>query len=228
MKTLSPERQRDLTLLCVVCALACVVFAGIVGTNSLGQGQQIDENTQDATTAKKDVKVARAKVVGEDSELARTVRRLSRAIRKLDRERREQDALIRDLRAAGAKLPSVVQGDPGPPGLGGARGPRGPGPTALQVQAAVAAYCETHRCGIPPTQQQVNAAVRVCSAAGGCKGERGDTGATGPQGPTGPAGTPGMNGQDGQPGPVVPCPQLDPALRFQCVPVADTPPPPLP
>jgi hypothetical protein len=211
--------------LCVVCALACVVFAGVTGAGSLGQGQQIEDNTEDTKTAKKQVKVARAKVVGEDSELARTVRRLSRTVAKLDRERREQDALIRDLRAAGARLPSVVKGSQGPPGLGGERGPRGPGPTALQVQAAVAAYCETHRCGVPPTQAQVNAAVRACSAAGGCKGDRGDIG---PQGPAGPAGIPGMNGQDGQPGPIVPCPSLDPALRFQCAPVPDTPPPPPP
>lgn len=216
MKTLSPESQRALTLLCVVSALACVVFAGIVGTSSLGQGQQIEENTDNAETAKSQVKVARDKVIGSDSKLERTVRRLTRTQRKQDRAIRRQNALIRDLKAAGARLPSVVAGDRGPAGF---TGDRGPGPTTMQIRAAIAAYCESHLCGVPPTQAQVNAAIRACSLAGGCRGADGKDGrdSTVP-GPQGPAGIPGLTGPAGPPSPMMPCDAVDPALRYQCVP----------
>lgn len=226
MKTLSPEYQRNLTLLCVIAALACVVFAGIVGTSSLGQGQEIDRNSEQAQTAKEQVKVARDKVVGSDSTLAKTVRRLGRTQRKQDRfirqlrsVNRTQNRLIRDLIAGGARLPSVIKNSPGPPGATGARGRTGASATPMQIQAAVARYCEANRCSAPPTQEQVNAAIRACSAAGGCRGARGDDGKDGRD---------GKDGVSPPPPPTLPCPQVDSALKYQCVPEADTPPPPPP
>lgn len=176
----------------------------------------LDGQERNATKIEKtrdDVVVAKRKVDGPDSTLSKTVRRLSRAIAKLDRERREQDALIRDLRAAGARLPSVVKGGRGPAGLPGAEGRPGASATQAQVRSAVARYCEANRCGTPPTQEQVDAAIRACSAAGGCRGPQGSAGRDGKDGRDG---TNGMDGVSPPPPPTLACPSLDPALRYQC------------
>lgn len=202
-------------------------LAAVFVLYSVLQGQEDNATKIDRTQDR--VVVTQRKVEGPDSTLSKTVRRLSRALRKLDRtvrrlnaETAQQDALIRDLRAAGAKLPSVVRGEPGPPGLPGATGRPGASATPAQIATAVARYCRANRCGVPPTTQQVNDAIRTCSAAGGCRG---------PQGPPGAMGKDGRDGKDAvspPSQPMVPCPMADPALRYQCQPVPDTPPPPPP
>lgn len=147
-----------------------------------------ESNAKQITITKREV--VHVKQAGS-RKLARTVRRLSRTVRKLDRERREQDALIRDLRAAGARLPSVVKGSRGPAGFPGGtgatgamgsvgeRGPQGPpGPTGPQ--------------GMP------------------------GIGILGPIGPTGPQGPPGPQGPQGEPAALPPC---DATAGYVCQPV---------
>jgi hypothetical protein len=77
----------------------------------------------------------------------------------------------------------------GPPGA------RGPGPTPLEVQGAVDAYCgSTGACdGHSPTPSQVFLAVSTfCNSHGQCSGS------------IGPPGKPGIDGAPGDPGPIGP------------------------
>lgn len=89
----------------------------------------------------------------------------------------------------------VEEGPPGPVGGEGQQGKkgdtgeRGPGPTAAQVNQAVATWCSGGRCIGKPTTAQVLAAVTTICANGACDG---------PPGTDGTNGTDGNDGVDGQ------------------------------
>jgi hypothetical protein len=112
-------------------------------------------------------------------------------------------------------LPEVI---PGPPGQRGPMGPVGPGPSAAEIQSAVAVYCQSGRCdGRDPTTGQVAAAVAAyCDRRGECRGPRG---APGQDGQDGEDGAPGADGRDGADGADAPPPtqaQVDAAVARYC------------
>jgi hypothetical protein len=140
-------------------------------------------------------------------------------------------AVASQVRALGG-TPAATPSQPPRQGPRGSRGPAGPGPTAAQIDAAVAAYCEARSgCRGTPSRAQVAAAVRAFCSAGACRGPagpKGDTGAAGVSGAaapaptseqitaavaayctahggcTGPAGPKGDTGQQGPTGPAGP------------------------
>jgi hypothetical protein len=105
----------------------------------------------------------------------------------------------------GDPVVDLEESDTGPvpvevPGPQGERGPAGPAPSDVQVQTAVARYCDINGCAGPtgpaPTSLQVAAAVAAyCDDRGACRGAAGTDGADGPPGAsiTGPQG-PGPTG----------------------------------
>lgn len=97
---------------------------------------------------------------------------------------------------------------PGPAGPAGPQGEQGPGPTAEQINLAVATYCSAHDgCTGTPSRAEVAAAVTAYCATGACTG------------PTGPAGASGAAGKDGQTGPQGPGPtdaQVQTAVAAYC------------
>jgi hypothetical protein len=106
-------------------------------------------------------------------------------------------------------LPPVV---PGPPGERGPMGPVGPGPSAAEVQSAVAVYCQSGRCdGRDPTTSQVAAAVAAyCDSRGECRGLAGGDGQNGADGRD------GADGQDGADAPPPTQAQVDAAVARYC------------
>lgn len=90
----------------------------------------------------------------------------------------------------------VEEGPPGPGGAEGQKGEkgdtgeRGPGPTAAQVNQAVATWCSGGRCIGKPTTAQVLAAVATICAGGTCDGTDGTNGENG---------DPGVDGQNATP-----------------------------
>jgi hypothetical protein len=115
-------------------------------------------------------------------------------------------------------LPQVV---PGPPGERGPSGPPGPGPSAAEVQSAVAVYCQSGRCdGNDPTTSQVAAVVAAyCDRRGECRGPAGAPGQDGADGRDGVDGEDGTDGTDGQDGADAPPPtqaQVDAAVARYC------------
>lgn len=78
--------------------------------------------------------------------------------------------------------------------------------TQAEVDLAVLAYCTPVRCGVPPTAQQVVAAVTAycdhdrCTGPRGPSGPGGAAGAAGPDGPSGVDGAAGADGKNGDPG----------------------------
>lgn len=93
----------------------------------------------------------------------------------------------------------VEEGPPGPPGGTGEKGEKGdtgeqgPGPTAAQVNQAVATWCGGGRCVGKPTTAQVLAAVSTICAGGNCDGTDGQDGQNGIDGTNGEPGTDGQN-----------------------------------
>lgn len=175
---------RIVALIVTVSSLASAL--GIFVLANVLEGQE--SNAKQITITKREI--VHVKETGS-RKLNRTVRRLSRTVRKLDRERREQDALIRDLRAAGARLPSVVKGSRGPPGFPGGTGAAGAtGPPGERGEPGPQG---------PPGPQGVPG-----------------IGILGPIGPAGPQGPPGPQGPQGEPAALPPC---DASAGYVCQPV---------
>lgn len=95
------------------------------------------------------------------------------------------------------------------PGPQGPRGETGPGPSAAEVELAVASWCAPrHDC--TPTATQVAAAVRVYCSGTACQGPRGSSG------PTGSPGSPGATGSSGAQGPPPTSDQIADAVATYC------------
>lgn len=93
------------------------------------------------------------------------------------------------------------------------QGERGPGPTAAQVQAAVADYCAGDRCKPTVSRSQVAAAVADYCAGGLCQGKDGTNGGPGTDGTDGAN---GADGTDGAPGPGPTDEQIAAAVAAYC------------
>jgi hypothetical protein len=159
---------------------ACVV---VVVAVALYQALRVDRNTKNATTAKSSATQVKDKVIGPNSELARTVRRQGRGLTKLDKA-------ISDIRRGGFKLPSVSK-DKGPPGIPGVPGRAGttgatgaasavPGPSGKA--STVAGPQGEPGIGCPPSNVL-------------CRGPEGEPGRDGSDGKDGADGAPGQDGK---------------------------------
>jgi len=96
-------------------------------------------------------------------------------------------------------VPNVPSLSAGPRGPEGQQGQPGPSPTRAQVFAAVSLFCSSGACEHGPSASQVETAVAdYCASRNQC---RGPVGADGSQGAVGAPGTDGTNGTNGQPGP---------------------------
>lgn len=181
---MSPERHARLTAFCAFCAIACVVFAGVVGSTSLSQQGVVRDNTTRSTVAKSSADSAQTKADTTQKDLGAVRKQAGQA----DRRSKNTVQFLRGDRG----YPGLAgrSGGLGARGPGGARGAQGPGPTDEQVDAAVARRCAVVTCASPPTQAQVLAALRDCAERGECRG---------PQGDQGDAGRDGKDGADAPP-----------------------------
>ncbi len=215
MKTLSPERQTQLTLLCVTAALACLVFAGIVGTSTLGQQDQVADNAQKIEKTDDTAKVA--KDVADDNR--KDVKKAERRIVEIRRQNIRTRVVVRETR-------TVLREK----GILGPRGEPGPSPTPAEVITAVVAVCDRGLCR--PTVDQLVAALRVICGERACRGTDGKDGRDGTNGRDGTDGRDGVDGRNGVDGaagatpPAVACPQQPPEAGYQCVPPPPAEPPP--
>lgn len=156
------------------------------------------ENTKRATMALAQAKTANRRVI----RVNRTQTRLVTVLRRVGILRRGKTGL------SGA---TGLQGLQGAPGLTGAMGR---GPTSEEIDAAVARYCLQHTCALPPTGDQVTAAVvafcrtdacgpTVEQVAAGIVSYCVSHACRGLDGPKGDKGDPGQDGAPGAPGSLV-------------------------
>jgi hypothetical protein len=142
-----------------------------------------------------------------------TVVRQSNAIRDAETTNAAQDKALAEAnrRLTNAGQPPVPTPSPGPAGLPGQPGPQGPPPTNTQVLQAVVNYCASGACTRQPTARQVAAAVAAyCEARSDCRGR------PGAHGDTGTAGQPGSKGAQGAPGPGPTADQIVAAVNDYC------------
>jgi hypothetical protein len=118
----------------------------------------------------------------------------------LDEEAEDSAALWAQVKRLGGKPVVDPAGAP-------TQGERGPGPTAAQVQAAVADYCAGDRCKLTVSRSQVAAAVADYCAGGTCRGAAGADGTDGVK---------GADGADGSAGPGPTADQIAAAVEAYC------------
>jgi hypothetical protein len=146
----------------------------------------------------------RIDTLGAQLEESRTDRTSLRA--ELNEQESASAALAEQVKRLGGK---PVVDPPATP----TQGERGPGPTAAQVQAAVADYCAGDRCKPTVSRSQVAAAVADYCAGGLCQGEDGTNGGPGADGTDG---VNGADGTDGAPGPGPTDEQIAAAVEAYC------------
>lgn len=125
---------------------------------------------------------------------------------KLSKQADDDHAAAQALEEQVKRLGGKPVAEPGEPPAG----PQGPGPTATQVQAAVADYCAGDRCKPTVSRSQVAAAVADYCAGGLCQAKDGTNGGPGKDG------TDGADGADGAPGPGPTDEQIAAAVEAYC------------
>ncbi|HEY9352975.1 MAG TPA: hypothetical protein VIP28_06990 [Nocardioides sp.] len=144
--------------------------------------------------------------------LTTKVERSEAELAKLSKQANDDHAAAQALEEQVKRLGGKPVAEPGEPPAG----PPGPGPTAAQVQAAVADYCAGDRCKPTVSRSQVAAAVADYCAGGLCQGKDGTNGGPGADGTDGTSGTDGTDGADGAPGPGPTDEQIAAAVEAYC------------
>jgi len=114
-------------------------------------------------------------------------------------------------------VPNVPSLSDGPRGPEGQQGQPGPSPTRAQVFAAVSLFCSSGACEHGPSASQVETAVATyCAPRNQCRGGDGTNGAPGSDGTNGTNGTNGQPGPQGQPGQNATDAQVQAAVNTYC------------
>ena len=179
----------------LVTLLAAALFVWLILT-VFHQSDQIDH-----AEAKTDAVAATAKVNGQ------TARQAKDAAVALGRQ-------VKRLGGTPVVNPNSI---PGPTKVTGPEGPAGPSPTRSQVFAAVSIFCSSGACEHGPSASQVETAVAsYCAPRNDCQGAQGGTGAPGSNGNDGAPGGNGNPGVDGQPGQNASDAQVQAAVNTYC------------
>ena len=219
------EILRDTKRFAVVTSGLAVLLSVLIG---VGLGVVLGRTAQ--TSNNNSQQIQTAKTVAEKAKTTAAVAKVDAAATKTQAQQAAQDVVkivtcaqdsvnvgdcLGQKGATGAQGRQGVEGRRGVAGRTGAKGEKGdPGvdgraPTAIEIEQAVTAYCETHGgCAGPPgsntavSPEQVADAVKAyCDSRGQCKGADGEQGAPGETvtGPQGPPGAAGANGADAPP-----------------------------
>lgn len=211
------HRMHAIAVFSFVCLLISLALGIVTATKTLDSAADIRKNTTRIYRARDQALLAQRRAEQVERHSRNRYKRSSGLARRSNRVAKRAvmttERVVTVLRREGFPVPGApgrrgAQGTAGAQGATGVQGAPGASVTDAQVDAAVARHCAVNVCGRPPSQEQVEAAVRSCAMAGLCRGPQGRPptagelasavssycesrgGCTGPKGDAGDAGMP--------------------------------------
>jgi hypothetical protein len=179
------HRMQAIAVFSFVCLIISLALGIVTASKTLDSASDIRQNTQRIYRARDQALLAQRRVQAVERHSRNRYKRSSGLARRSNRVARKAvrttERVVTVLRREGYPVPGIAgkRGSRGAAGTTGATGAQGlqgvPGAsvTDAQIDAAVARHCAANICGRPPSQEQVEAAVRSCAMAGLCRGPQG-------------------------------------------------------